>query len=123
MRIGLRTLSWGQIAPHRRLRECYLCLRRSKDRLMWAKLDIKTKFAIVTAAVAFLAGWGLTIAGFLIPPKGEVHDSVLWILGQALIYTASVLGVGMYLNSELTKLRTENQRFKHEVIEKVEGEE
>lgn len=90
---------------------------------MWAKLDIKTKFAIVTAAVAFLAGWGLTIAGFLIPPKGEVHDSVLWILGQALIYTASVLGVGMYLNSELTKLRTENQRFKNEVIEKVEGEE
>lgn len=88
---------------------------------MWAKLDVKTKFAIVTAAVAFLAGWGLTIAGFLIPPKGEVHDSVLWILGQALIYTASVLGVGMYLNSELTKLRTENQRFKHEVVEKVEG--
>ena len=88
---------------------------------MWAKLDIKTKFAIVTAAGAFLAGWGLTIAGFLLPPKGEVHDSVLWILGQALVYTASVLGVGMYLNSELTKLRTENQRFMREVIEKEEG--
>lgn len=90
---------------------------------MWAELDFKTKFAIVTAAVAFLVGFGLTIAGFIIPPRGEVHDSVLWILGQTLIYTASVLGVGMYLNSELSKLRTENQRFKHEVIEKVEGEE
>lgn len=90
---------------------------------MWAKLDIKTKFAIVTAAVAFLAGWGLTIAGFITPPRGEVHDSILWILGQALIYTASVLGVGMYLTSELTKLKAENQRFKREIVGKVEGEE
>ena len=98
----------------------YLCFKRSKDKIMSAKLDIKTKFAIGTAAVAFLAGWGLTIAGFIIPPKGEVHDSVLWILGQALVYTASVLGVGMYLNSELTKLRVENQRFMREVIDKDE---
>lgn len=91
---------------------------------MSAKLDIKTKFAIGTAVVAFLAGWGLTIAGFILPPKGEVHDSVLWILGQALVYTASVLGIGMYLNNELTKLRAENQRFIREVVEKEEkGEE
>lgn len=84
---------------------------------MSAKLDIKTKFAIGSAVVAFLAGWGLTIAGFVIPPKGEVHDSVLWILGQALIYAASVFGVGMYLNSEMTKLRAENRRFIKETIE------
>ena len=84
---------------------------------MSAKLDIKTKFAIGSAVVAFLAGWGLTIAGFIIPPKGEVHDSVLWILGQALIYAASVFGVGMYLNSEMTKLRAENRRFIKETIE------
>lgn len=78
---------------------------------MEAKLDIKTKFAIGSAVVAFLAGWGLTIAGFIIPPKGEVHDSVLWILGQALIYAASVFGVGMYISSEMTKLRTENRNY------------
>ena len=78
---------------------------------MEAKLDIKTKFAIGSAVVAFLAGGGLTIAGFIIPPKGEVHDSVLWILGQALIYAASVFGVGMYISSEMTKLRTENRNY------------
>lgn len=88
---------------------------------MWAKLDVKTKFAIVTAAVAFLVGWGLTIAGFLIPPRGEVHDSVLWILGQALVYTASVLGIGMYVNGEISRLKAENNRFKREVTEKIEG--
>lgn len=76
-----------------------------------AKLDVKTKFAIGTAVVAFVAGWALTIAGFIIPPKGEVHDSVLWILGQALIYTASVLGIGMYFNNQMAKFRADTRRY------------
>ena len=86
-------------------------IAKQRTNTMEAKLDIKTKFAIGSAVVAFLAGWGLTIAGFIIPPKGEVHDSVLWILGQALIYAASVFGVGMYISSEMTKLRTENRNY------------
>lgn len=81
----------------------------------WVKMDIKQKFAIVTAVVAFVAGWGLTIAGFIIPPKGEVSDSVLWILGQALVYTASVLGIGMYFNNELVNLRRETRRYIREI--------
>ena len=74
-------------------------------------MDIKQKFAIVTAVVAFIVGWGLTIAGFIIPPQGEVADSVLWILGQALIYTASVLGIGMYFNNQMVKFRTDTKRY------------
>ena len=75
------------------------------------KLDIKTKFAIGTAVVAFVVGWGMTIAGFVIPPRGEVHDSVLWILGQALVYTASVLGIGMYFNNQMAKFRADTRRY------------
>lgn len=78
---------------------------------MEAKLDIKTKFAIGTAVVAFVVGWGLTIAGFIIDPRGQVHDSVLWILGQALIYTASVLGIGMYFNNQMAKFRADTRRY------------
>lgn len=77
----------------------------------WKGMDIKQKFAIVTAVVAFIVGWGLTIAGFIIPPQGEVADSVLWILGQALIYTASVLGIGMYFNNQMVKFRTDTRRY------------
>lgn len=77
----------------------------------WKSMDIKQKFAIVTAVVAFIAGWGLTIAGFVIPPEGEVADSVLWILGQSLIYTASVLGIGMYFNNQMVKFRTDTKRY------------
>lgn len=77
----------------------------------WKTLDIKQKFAVGSAVIAFLAGWGLTIAGFIIPPKGDVADSVLWILGQALIYTASVLGIGMYFNNQMVKFRTDTKRY------------
>ena len=77
----------------------------------WKTLDIKQKFAVGSAVIAFLVGWGLTIAGFIIPPKGDVADSVLWILGQALIYTASVLGIGMYFNNQMVKFRTDTKRY------------
>ena len=73
--------------------------------------------------VAFVAGWGLTIAGFIIDPQGEVHDSVLWILGQALIYTASVLGIGMYFNNQMAKFRADTRRYIKEMEEREEGDE
>ena len=79
-------------------------------------MDIKQKFAIVTAVTAFVAGWGLTISGFIIPPEGEVSDSVLWILGQALIYTASVLGIGMYFKNQMVKFRADTRRYIDEEI-------
>ena len=87
------------------------------------KLDIKTKFAIGTAVVAFVVGWGMTIAGFIIPPKGEVHDSVLWILGQALVYTASVLGIGMYFNNQMAKFRADTRRYIRDIEHGREPEE
>ena len=77
----------------------------------WKSIDIKQKFAIVTAVLAFVVGWGLTIAGFISPPQGEVADSVLWILGQALVYTASVLGIGMYFNNQMVKFRADTRRY------------
>ena len=89
----------------------------------WSVLDIKQKFAIVTAVVAFVVGWGLTIAGFIIDPTGQVHDSVLWILGQALVYTASVLGIGMYFNNQLAKFRSDTKKYiDEEIHEEKEGQ-
>lgn len=82
------------------------------------KMDIKQKFAIGTAVVAFVVGWGLTVAGFIIDPRGQVHDSVLWILGQALIYTASVLGIGMYFNNQLAKFRADTRHYIDEMDKK-----
>lgn len=82
----------------------------------WSDLNIKEKTAIISAIAAFVVGWGLTISGFIVPPMGEVADSVLWILGQSLIYSASVFGITSYFTSEQKKLRKELRDYLNETI-------
>lgn len=62
-------------------------------------LNIKEKLAIISACAAFTLGWTLTgIAAFV--PLLLSEQSILWILGQAMTYSAAVFGVSMYFNAE-----------------------
>jgi hypothetical protein len=72
---------------------------------VYEKCTLKQKVAMISGIVAFLLGWGLTIAGFFVPPLGDIADSVLWVLGQSLIYTGSVLGLTQYFSAESVRLR------------------
>lgn len=91
-----------------------------ENRGTWSSLEVKTKIAYITAIIAFAAGWGLTVAGFIIG-AGVVSDSVLWILGQALVYAASVFGVGMYVTNSVRGMKSairnfmvdEDRKFRH----------
>lgn len=86
---------------------------------MEKKMDVKQKAAYVTAIAAFVMGWGLTIAGFCVPPTGEVSGSVLAVLGQAMLYAASVFGVTMYFNNQMVKFRADTRRYiDREIYEK-----
>ena len=76
----------------------------------WKDLNIKEKLAIVTAIVAFSLGWMLCIAAFIVPPIGEISSGILWILGQSLIYAASVFGITGYFNAETIKMRHDINR-------------
>lgn len=76
----------------------------------WSDLNIKDRLAILSAIIAFILGWCMSIAGFWLPPVGEVADSILWILGQALLYAASVFGVSAYFRSETVQLRRDMDR-------------
>ena len=69
------------------------------------------KAAYITAIISFVVGWGLTIAGFLVPPRGEVHGSVLAILGEAMVYAASVFGVTLYFQNQMAKFRYDTRRY------------
>lgn len=86
---------------------------KDKEFLHWSQLDIKTKIAYITAIAAFTIGWGLTVAGFIIG-VGVVSDSVLWILGQSLVYSASVFGVGMYVTNEVVGMKRSIRKFMKE---------
>ena len=67
----------------------------------------KENLAVVTACVMLLFGIILTAAGFVIDPTGEVHDSVLWILGQSLVYAGSIFGVAAYMRGVVDKRMSE----------------
>ena len=51
----------------------------------------------VCSAVAMLGfGCMLTTIAFFIDPMGEIHESVLWVLGQCFIYAGGALGIASY---------------------------
>ena len=80
------------------------------NRESWSSLEIKTRIAYITAIVAFALGWALTIAGFIIG-AGIISDSVLWVLGQSLVYAASVLGIGMYVTGSVKHMKQTIRSF------------
>lgn len=65
----------------------------------------------MTAIIAFVIGWSLTIAGFIVEPTGEVSGSVLAILGEAMVYAASVFGVTMYFSHQMEKFRRDTREY------------
>jgi peptidoglycan biosynthesis protein MviN/MurJ (putative lipid II flippase) len=84
--------------------------RNDKMKQTWSDLSVKEKIAIISAIAAFVIGWCMSIGAFFVPPMGEVADSILWILGQALLYAASVFGVSAYFRSETVQLRKDMDR-------------
>ena len=83
----------------------------------WKDLNVKEKLAVSTAIAAFAIGWILTGLAAFVPLLLSEQS----ILGQALIYTASVFGVTSYFNAETVRLRHDinhqMRRFKTEIEE------
>lgn len=76
-------------------------------------LNIKEKLAIISACAAFTIGWGLVICAAFVPILLS-EQGVLWILGQALIYSASVFGLGMYFKAESVQMKHDiNRHIEH----------
>jgi hypothetical protein len=68
----------------------------------------ETRFDVqVYSALAMLAaGVILSVAGFCVPPVGEISDSVLWFFAQCLIYSGSALGVTVYIHNKFSEIET-----------------
>lgn len=82
----------------------------------WVDLPIKEKLAIGSACLAFLAGWTLTgIAAFV--PLLLSEQGVLWILGQSLVYSASVFGIAAYFKSETIQMKRDVRQYMRKMKE------
>lgn len=72
-------------------------------------LNIKDKLAIISACIAFTVGWTLTCMAAFIPLLLS-EQGILWVLGQSLVYSASVFGLGMYFKSETVQMKEDIDR-------------
>ena len=75
----------------------------------WSDLNIKDRLAIVSACIAFTVGWTLTALAAFVPLLLS-EQGILWILGQSLVYSASVFGLGMYFKSETVQMKHDVDR-------------
>ena len=73
--------------------------------------ELRTTYQVYSAIGMLISGVALSIAGFIVPPVGEISDSVLWFFAQCLIYAGSIFGVSIYVQSKFKELK---QDLEHE---------
>lgn len=92
----------------------------------WSELTFRDKVAYIVTCAAFTVGTALSIVGLVVPPVGEVHPSVITLVGLFLSFCGALLGISHHFENELEKFKNEtlaslnqlNQKNdkKHEVL-------
>ncbi len=54
---------------------------------------MKRNLQLISAVIMTGIGAGLLIAGFIVAPSGEIHNSVLIAFGEILTFAGSVFGI------------------------------
>ena len=68
------------------------------------KKETKEEVQIYTAVSMLVAGVGLSVAGFIVEPTGQIHESVLWFFAQCLMYAGCIFGIGVYVTTKFNHL-------------------
>ncbi len=55
-----------------------------------------------TAILLLTAGVAMAFIALLLPPPGEIHDSVLYVFAQILIYSGTVFGLDSYFTIKIS---------------------
>lgn len=68
------------------------------------KKEVKEAIQYGSAIAMLLLGAVLSVAGFITAPAGEIHESVLWLFAQCLIYAGSVFGISVYMTDRFSRI-------------------
>ena len=69
-------------------------------------IDLVKEWAIFGSGLAVLiAGIILSFIGIYIPPVGEIHASILTLVGEFLTFAGSALGIGSYTTIQIQKIK------------------
>lgn len=67
------------------------------------------RFSLVIAVILTVVGCSLLIAGFCVPPTGEIHSSALIAYGEIMTFVAALLGINQHYKSIITKILNEKR--------------
>ena len=71
----------------------------------------KPTIQLLAAVLLIIVGCGLLIAGFIVPPPGEIHNSVLIAFGEILLFAGAVFGMKYHYQSGDSR-RSESHNIK-----------
>lgn len=63
----------------------------------------KLEFRLIVAMILTIVGCGLLIAGFVVPPTGEIDGSVLVAFGETSTFIAAILGIDYHYKYQIFK--------------------
>ena len=69
------------------------------------KLTFKEALMYALAIFTVVSGFCLIFIGLYLPPKGEIHNSVLTAFGLALAFAGSILGISQHYSAECDKFK------------------
>ena len=78
----------------------------------------KETLAYIAAYVSLFIGFGLLIAGFIVPPVGEIDNSVLYAFGEILVFVGGIMGLALHVDNKMGMAKLEMKKELTEHIEK-----
>ena len=63
----------------------------------------KDSFRIFASAFLIVSGIGIAIAGFCVPPVGEVSDSVLMLVAECFIVAGAFVGIDVLIDKKIVE--------------------
>ena len=89
------------------------------DAKNWSELSYRDKVAYTVTIGAFIIGVALSITGMILPPVGEVHPTVITLVGLFLSFAGALLGISHHFESELGKFKASvEQKLNEKGVEK-----
>ena len=94
----------GPIEPQLNCKDNLIILTLKRQFIMTK--ESKENVQIVSAIAMLIGGFLLAVAGFIVPPTGQIHESVLGVFAECLIYAGSIFGVTIYIQTKYAELRS-----------------
>ena len=89
------------------------------DAKNWSELSYRDKVAYTVTIGAFVIGVALSITGMILPPLGEVHPTVITLVGLFLSFAGALLGISHHFENELGKFKASvEQKLNEKGVEK-----